>query len=320
VSVEAFQGESAGFETTGIKREAESHHAVETADVAVLEDLNTFLTLLLQKHRVFCEKLRQSSIFNRQLITMHLSFPAIALVCLAGLLLGVMGAIIGSTLLILVPLLTLLGMPIQTAIGTSKVSVIGREIVPAVYFHERNLVKLGMAIPFSISAVITSYCGSLVAVSLNANILEKIVAVCMCLISLIIFTNPGIGLRAKAIETTPMQLVVSIVLGALIGFYTGIFGGGANVFIIFGFVLIFGNEFLQATANSKLPNLFITAASLPVFIANGLVDWQVAVPLALSTAVGAHFGARLAVRKGSRFIRNLFVVLVLVLAVKFLAG
>jgi uncharacterized membrane protein YfcA len=249
---------------------------------------------------------------------MPLSFPAISLVCVTGLILGVMGAIIGSTLLILVPLLTLLGMPIQTAIGTSKVSVIGREIVPAVYFHGRKLVKLGMAIPFSISAVITSYYGSVVAVSLNENILEKIVAVCMCLISLIMFTNPKIGLREKAIETTPMHLLASIVLGALIGFYTGIFGGGANVFIIFGFVLIFGNEFLRATANSKIPNLLITSASLPVFIANGLVDWKVAVPLAISTAVGAHFGARLAIRKGSKFIRNLFVVLVVVLAIKFL--
>ena len=251
---------------------------------------------------------------------MHLSFLAISLGCLTGLFLGVMGAIIGSTLLILVPLLTLLGMPIQTAIGTSKVSVVGRELVPAVYFHGRKLVKLGMAIPFSISAVITSYCGSVVAVSLNEDILEKIVAICMGLISLIMFTNPKIGLREKAIEITPMHVLASILLGALIGFYTGIFGGGANVFIIFGFVLIFGNEFLRATANSKLPNLLITSASLPVFIVNGLVDWKVAIPLTISTAVGAHFGARLAIRKGSKFVRNLFLVLVLVLAIKFLVG
>jgi electron transfer flavoprotein alpha subunit len=35
VSIRAFEAESAGFETTGLKRAAESHHAVETADVIV---------------------------------------------------------------------------------------------------------------------------------------------------------------------------------------------------------------------------------------------------------------------------------------------
>jgi electron transfer flavoprotein alpha subunit len=35
VCVEAFEGESGGFETTGIKRAAERHHAVETAEVIV---------------------------------------------------------------------------------------------------------------------------------------------------------------------------------------------------------------------------------------------------------------------------------------------
>ena len=60
---------------------------------------------------------------------------------------GAMGAIIGSTMLILVPLLSLLGLPIQTAIGTAKVSVISREMVPAIYFHKRSLVKFGIAVP-----------------------------------------------------------------------------------------------------------------------------------------------------------------------------
>ena len=249
---------------------------------------------------------------------MDISILEIAITCLVGLVLGAMGAIIGSTLLIIVPMLSLFGLPIQTAIGTGKVSVVGREIIPAIYFQGKGLVKLGLAIPFSAAAFITSWCGSVVAISLDADLLEKIVGVCMCLISAFILLNPKIGLQEKQIKPTPMTTILSVFLGALVGFYTGIFGGGANVFIIFGFILIFGNTFLQATATSKLPNLIITAASIPMFVINDFVSWKIAIPLTISTAVGSYFGAKLAIKKGDRFIRILFVGLVFVLAVKYL--
>ncbi|MBW2410280.1 MAG: sulfite exporter TauE/SafE family protein [Deltaproteobacteria bacterium] len=240
------------------------------------------------------------------------------MICLVGLVLGAMGAIIGSTLLVIVPMLSLFGLPIQTAIGTGKVSVVGREIVPAIYFQGKKLVKLGLAIPFSIAALITSWYGSLLAISMDSGHLEKIVAICMCLISAIILLNPKIGLQEKEIKPTLTTTILSIWLGAMVGFYTGIFGGGANVFIIFGFILIFGNTFLQATATSKLPNLIVTAASIPMFVINDFVIWKIAIPLTVSTAVGSYFGARLAIKKGNRFIRILFVGLVVVLALKYL--
>jgi uncharacterized membrane protein YfcA len=249
---------------------------------------------------------------------MDITIIEIGMICLVGLVLGAMGAIIGSTLLVIVPMLSLFGLPIQTAIGTGKVSVVGREIVPAIYFQGKKLVKLGLAIPFSIAALITSWYGSLLAISMDSGHLEKIVAICMCLISAIILLNPKIGLQEKEIKPTLTTTILSIWLGAMVGFYTGIFGGGANVFIIFGFILIFGNTFLQATATSKLPNLIVTAASIPMFVINDFVIWKIAIPLTVSTAVGSYFGARLAIKKGNRFIRILFVGLVVVLALKYL--
>jgi uncharacterized membrane protein YfcA len=249
---------------------------------------------------------------------MDISVLEIVIISLAGLVLGAMGAIIGSTLLVIVPMLSFMGLPIQTAIGTAKVSVIGREIIPAVYFHAKKLVKLGLAIPFSITALITSWYGSVVAISLDASILEKIVGICMCIISAIILINPKIGLQEKETKMTFRHRAISILLGAVVGFYVGIFGGGANVFIIIGFILIFGNTFLQATATSKLPNLLITAVSIPMFMINGFVNWEIAIPLTLSTSAGSFFGAKLAIIKGNKFIRMLFVGLVCVLAVKYL--
>jgi uncharacterized membrane protein YfcA len=140
----------------------------------------------------------------------------------------------------------------------------------------------------------------------------------MISISLIILFNPSVGLKEKDTKRTLVHASISTLLGAFVGIYAGIFGGGANVFIIFGFIFIFGNTFLQATANSKLPNLLITAASLPLFIINDFVNWPIAIPLTISTAIGSYFGAKLAIDQGNKFIRGLFVGLVIVLAFRYL--
>jgi uncharacterized membrane protein YfcA len=255
---------------------------------------------------------------HRNCGTMDVSFFEICFISLMGILLGVIGAIIGSTLLVIVPMLNFFGLPIQAAIGTGKVSVIGRDIFPAFYFYRKKLVKLVLAIPFSISAVLTSWYGSAVAISLSPHILEKIVATFMILISAIIFINPKIGLQEKQIKPTTLHVVISVFAGALIGFYMGIFGGGGNVFIIFGFIIIYGNTFLKAAANSRIPNMLITAASIPMFVIHDFVNWEIAIPLTLSTAAGSYFGAKLAIAKGSKFIRALFLGLVCVMAIKYL--
>jgi uncharacterized membrane protein YfcA len=50
----------------------------------------------------------------------------------------------------------------------------------------------------------------------------------------------------------------------------------------------------------------------------GFVNWEIAIPLTLSTSAGSYFGAKLAIKKGNKFIRALFVGLVVVFAVKYL--
>ena len=240
------------------------------------------------------------------------------MIVFTGFSVGIFGAIIGSTLLVIVPLLNLLGMPIQVAIGTGKLSVIGRELIPLIHFRYRNLLSLGNTLPFSFSAMTTSFYGSMVAVELNEKILETIVAVFMFIIALIFLINPKIGLVNKCINYTVRHKIFSIIFGLLIGFYTGLFGGGANIFIIISFIVIFGDGFLKASANSKIPNMMITLVSLPVFILSGYVSWIVAIPLTISTAAGAHYGTKLAIKKGNKYIRSIFVILICVLAFKYL--
>jgi uncharacterized membrane protein YfcA len=71
---------------------------------------------------------------------------------------------------------------------------------------------------------------------------------------IMILLKPDIGMKEKKIKLSKKTMLLNIVLGTLIGFYQGIFGGGTNPLIIFSFIFIFGDTFLKAVANSKIPN------------------------------------------------------------------
>ena len=111
---------------------------------------------------------------------------------------------------------------------------------------------------------------------------------------------------------------MSVVVGSVVGLFQGIFGGGCNTYIIFSFVFIFGKSFLEAVANSKIPNFVFALVSSLVFLVKGYVNWSLALPLMISMVIGSYFGAKLAIKKGNHFIRVLFVGLVVVMAVKLL--
>jgi uncharacterized membrane protein YfcA len=63
-------------------------------------------------------------------------------------------------------------------------------------------------------------------------------------------------------------------------------------------------------------NFISNAMALAVFIAGGHVAWLLGVSMGMALMVGAFFGARLAIRGGSKLIRPVFIVVVLALAAR----
>jgi uncharacterized membrane protein YfcA len=83
--------------------------------------------------------------------------------------------------------------------------------------------------------------------------------------------------------------------------------------LIFVFVGIFGFDFLAASASAKLINLATNLASALFFGATGHILYRVALPMAACSILGAWLGTRVAILKGSRFVRLFFLVVVCLL-------
>ena len=95
-----------------------------------------------------------------------------------------------------------------------------------------------------------------------------------------------------------------------IGFYDGFFGPGTGSFLIFIFIGIFGFDFLAASAAAKVVNSASNVSALGNFMLTGHVLYALALPMAACNILGSLAGTRLAMLRGSRFVRWFFLAVV----------
>ena len=78
------------------------------------------------------------------------------------------------------------------------------------------------------------------------------------------------------------------------------------------FMIFLGYEMPQATGHTKLMNFTSNIASLLFFLSSGLIRYSYGLAMAGGQVIGARVGARMASRKGTKFIRPVFLTVVAV--------
>jgi hypothetical protein len=77
-----------------------------------------------------------------------------------------------------------------------------------------------------------------------------------------------------------------------------------------------GLSFLHASATAKVVNTMTNLSALLLFAAGGHVLWALGAAMAAANLVGSQLGTRLALRRGSAWVRRVFVVVVSALVLR----
>jgi uncharacterized membrane protein YfcA len=109
-----------------------------------------------------------------------------------------------------------------------------------------------------------------------------------------------------------------MLFGMVLGFYDGFFGPGVGSFWAIAFVLGLGFDLRTATAYTKVMNFTSNAVSFFLFLAGDQVLLVAGLAMGAGEVVGAGIGSRMVVRKGVRFIRPVFVTMVILTTLKLL--
>jgi uncharacterized protein len=246
----------------------------------------------------------------------EISAATLVLLVVAAFVAGTVDAVVGGGGLIQLPvLLLLLPGPAVMAVATNKVASVVGTTAATVTYARRTPVDWRAAGVMALAAALGSVGGAAFADALPAMVLNIVVLIAIIVVGVYTFARPHLGVHENQRFARRERLAAMAAAGAVIGVYDGMAGPGTGSFLVFVLVGWIGYAFLAASATAKLANVATNLGALAYFAPHGLVVWGVGACMAVGNLAGASIGARLAIRLGSVFVRRVFLVVAVVLAV-----
>lgn len=242
----------------------------------------------------------------------------IIIVCCAGFLGAMVDAIVGGGGLITIPALLSTGMPTHLALGTNKFASSMGTISSSYHFYKSGQVNfklLKFLLPLSL---LGSAIGVYTVLLIDPDFLKGLIIVMVLIIGTYTLVKRDLGLNNHFNGLNKKKIILCMILALGLGFYDGFFGPGTGSFIIFGLIGILGYDFKKASANSKFMNFTSNFTALILFLINGQIMFTIGIPMAISMIIGAKVGATLAVTKGAKFIKPVFIIVSFALVIKML--
>ena len=150
--------------------------------------------------------------------------------------------------------------------------------------------------------------GTIVIQLISSEILKYIIPVMLAVIFVYTLVSPNAGLIDRRARIS--KNVFNIIFGLLLGFYDGFFGPGTGSFWAIALVFFLGMNLQVATAHTKVLNCVSNIASLIFFLIGGHVLFLLGCLMGLGQMLGASIGSHLVIKRGAKFVRVVFLVVV----------
>ncbi|NNE72964.1 MAG: sulfite exporter TauE/SafE family protein [Acidimicrobiales bacterium] len=235
-----------------------------------------------------------------------------ALLLAGGAAAGVINAMAGGGSMLTVPLLVLAGVPGNSANGSNRVGILTSNVAAAVRFRRLGVRGMAHIAPVIGPALAGSLVGSLAISRLTDDTFETVFGLLMIPLVLLTINKPRVRVTGDA-----WPAGVTIAVFFLVGVYGGAIQAGVGL-VMLAALSRAGFDLVTANHIKVLVTLAVTCVALPVFIAQGQIEWGPAVLLAVGLTAGGWVGARLTVEGGDVWIRRVMVAAALALAAKLL--
>ena len=249
---------------------------------------------------------------------MEVGWQQVVVLCAFAFLAGGLDAVVGGGGLVQLPamLIVLPQVPVVALLGTNKLAAIAGTASAAVTYHRRVAIDRPTAAWMAGSAFFGAAGGALLATQVGSAILKPVVLVALVAVLAYTVRTPSLGAVEQLRLQARAQRGVAVVGGAVIGCYDGFVGPGTGSFLVFLLVGAVGLSFLHASATAKAVNTMTNASALALFAYSGHVLWLLGAAMAVANLAGSQVGVRLAVRRGSAWVRRVFLVVVSALIVR----
>jgi uncharacterized protein len=245
---------------------------------------------------------------------MHIDLWAYSIVLAVGFFAGLVDSIAGGGGLITLPALLALGLPPQLALGTNKLQSTFGSFTATWHHRNEKIIHLREAIPGIIFTFIGAAIGTLLVQQIDNSSLQAIIPFLLVAIGVYFLFSPRVG--DKDTHSRMTVNMYYLLFGTAFGFYDGFFGPGVGSFWVIAFVMLLGYNLTKATGYTKLMNFVSNITAFFFFLLNGNVLFGVGLVMAAGEVLGARLGTGIVISKGAKFIRPIYLIIVLLTIIK----
>lgn len=239
------------------------------------------------------------------------------LLILAGTVAGWINVLAGGGSLLTVPAMLFLGIPGPVANGTNRLAVVAQNIAAVAAFRRRGFADFRLSASLASTASIGAVGGALVGTELDGLWFNRVLAAIMVAVLVIMLA----GGKGKSVPTDrhdgkPKRLLAGHLLMILAGAWGGFIQIGVGFILMPILARVMGFDLVRVNMHKAFVNLVFTIVSLAIFASRVDLAWLAGAALVLGNVAGGWLGAHMAVSRGEKLIRRVFVAAVLAMAVK----
>ncbi|GAA4897724.1 TSUP family transporter [Ferrimonas pelagia] len=246
-----------------------------------------------------------------------LSYDVLAALAAVAFIAGFVDAIAGGGGLLTIPALLTAGLPPHLALGTNKLAATFGSATASWTFYRKKLFDPRFWRRSFIATFIGAMIGTLTVSVVSVDWLDKLLPLLIIAIAVhTLLTRAPKEEQHQLPTRTPSILRRQWGQGLSIGFYDGFAGPGTGAFWTASSMVLYRMNILLSSGLARTMNFISNATSLGFFIALGSVNFSLGITMGISLMIGAWIGAHSAIRFGGRFIRPVFITMVMLIAAK----
>ncbi|MBQ5977963.1 MAG: TSUP family transporter [Oscillospiraceae bacterium] len=246
---------------------------------------------------------------------MELSVRMVLIVVVGVFLASFVDGVAGGGGIISVPTYFLAGLPAHLALGTNKLSSCIGTSVSAARFIKGGYVDWKLGVPSILLALYGAHLGTRLQLALDERYLKWLLLAVLPVVAVVVLRQKR--LPEERGEIAPGKQAAIVLAAALIvGAYDGFYGPGTGTFLILIFCQLGRMDLRTASGNVKLVNLASNIGALATSLLNGKVFLVLGLIGAVASVAGHYIGAGLAIKDGSKIVRPIILLVLILLAVK----
>lgn len=246
-------------------------------------------------------------------------FPiwVVALICFGVFCASFMDAIGGGGGIISLPSYLLAGIPVHYALGTNKLSSCIGTVASTLRYIKNGYVDWLLAIPSILLALLGAHFGTRLQLTVEEQYLKFMLLAVLPIIAFILLKKKELPeQRGKINEWLRRTIVWGFSL--IIGTYDGFYGPGTGTFLLLAFCYLARVDVRTASGNVKLVNLASNVGALATSLSAGKVLLPIGLLAAVFSTAGQYLGAGLALKNGSKIVRPVILIVLILLTGKVL--